>query len=240
MSCIQAQLWIQSVVAAIMREGEGGTLPIEIRKGIWDNASEFEKEFQSQWQLVNFTCHSEGDKIGAFVLTTHDASVYTIYPIITLGLNHNGTILYPLEHRVWAHQKEGKWQTIDVSARIVREPQGFVCKSNTLKAQDICLDTEQNICHFEIHPNQVTKTVVIYIGKGCVCTRTLCRSWLIDDFAHNVSNHSNLCVCNFSVIIGCDFNFSVLVTTHKNFSLDYMLYRELQPTPIGMNLTLVK
>jgi len=55
LSCIQAQLWIQSVAAAIIREGEGGTLPTEIRKLIWDNASEFEKEFQAWWQLVNFT-----------------------------------------------------------------------------------------------------------------------------------------------------------------------------------------
>lgn len=29
-SCIQAQLWIQSVAAAIIREGEGGTFPTEI------------------------------------------------------------------------------------------------------------------------------------------------------------------------------------------------------------------
>jgi len=55
LSCIQAQLWIQSVAAAIIREGEGKTLPTEIRKLIWDNASEFEKEFQAWWQLVNFT-----------------------------------------------------------------------------------------------------------------------------------------------------------------------------------------
>ena len=43
LSCIQAQLWIQSIVAAIIKEGEGGTLPTEIRKLIWDNASEFER-----------------------------------------------------------------------------------------------------------------------------------------------------------------------------------------------------
>lgn len=42
-SCIQAQLWIQSMAAAIIREGEEGTLPTEIRKVIWDNAIEFEE-----------------------------------------------------------------------------------------------------------------------------------------------------------------------------------------------------
>ncbi|KAK4832916.1 hypothetical protein QYF61_026559 [Mycteria americana] len=42
-----AQLWMQSMVAAIIREGEEGTLPTEIQKVIWDNATKFEKEFQS-------------------------------------------------------------------------------------------------------------------------------------------------------------------------------------------------
>ncbi|XP_074667533.1 uncharacterized protein LOC141917846 [Strix aluco] len=240
LSCIQAQLWIQSIVAAIIREGEGGTLPTEIRKLIWDNASEFEREFQSWWQLVNFTHYTEGDKIIAFVLTIRNASVYNIYPILALGLNHNGNVLYPLEHKVWAHQKEGKWQTIDVNACTVREQRGFICEGNTLEAQDICLDTEQNICHFEIHPNETPETVVIYVGKGCVCMRTRCDSLLIDGTVHNITNKSNLCVCNFSVIIGCDFHFSVPITTYDDLSFNYMLYHELQPTPIGMSLTIIE
>lgn len=34
---------MQSVVAAIIREGEEGTLPTEIRKVVWDNAPNYEK-----------------------------------------------------------------------------------------------------------------------------------------------------------------------------------------------------
>ena len=108
LSCIQAQLWMQSMVAAIIREGEEGTLPTEIRKVIWDNATEFEKEFQSWWYLVNFTYDPISTKATAFVLTIRNASTYTIYPIIALGLNHNGAILYPLEHRVWAQRNGNK------------------------------------------------------------------------------------------------------------------------------------
>lgn len=69
--------------------------------------------------------------------------------------------------------------------------------------------------------------------------RTLRNSLLIDDTIHNVTNHSNVCVCNFSMIIGCDFNFSVLITTHDDLPFDYMLYHKLQPTPIGINLTVI-
>lgn len=63
LSCVQAQLWVQSVVAAVTREGEDGTLPTEICKLIWDKASEFEKESQSWWQVVQssrrkgYGCH---------------------------------------------------------------------------------------------------------------------------------------------------------------------------------------
>ena len=120
LNCIQAQLWIQSTVAAIVREGEGGTLPTEIQKVIWDNATKFEREFQSWWCLVNFTYDPTDSKATAFILTICNASVYTIYPIIVLGLNHNGTVLYPMEHGVWAQQKGDKWQTVDVDTCCVR------------------------------------------------------------------------------------------------------------------------
>ncbi|KAK4818868.1 hypothetical protein QYF61_021073 [Mycteria americana] len=184
LSCIQAQLWMQSMV-------------------IWDNATKFEKEFQSWWYLVNyFTYDPINNKATAFVLTIHNASKYTIYPIrIVLGLNHNGTIFCPLEHRVWAQRNRNKWQTVDVNACIVWEQQGFICESNTIKAQDICFDTEQNICHFEIQPNETPETVLLYIGKDV---------------------------------------FLLFITSYQLLQSNYTLSQDLLPTPIGMNLTLVK
>lgn len=101
--CIQTRIWIKSTVAAIIREGEGVTLPTEIQKVIWDNTNRFEREFQSWWHLVNFTYNSFDNKATTFVLTIHNASVYAIYSIVVLGLNHSES-LYPLENRVWAQQ----------------------------------------------------------------------------------------------------------------------------------------
>ncbi|XP_063177384.1 uncharacterized protein LOC134508994 isoform X1 [Chroicocephalus ridibundus] len=240
LSCTQAQLWMQSMTAAIIREGEEGTLPTEIRKVIWDNAIEFERKFQSWWYLVNFTYDPTESKATAFVLTIRNASVYTIYPIIALGLNHHGAILHPVEHRVWAQQNENKWQTVDVEACISRDQQGFICERNTLKAQDICLDTNQNVCHFEIQPDETPETVLVYIGKGCVCMRSPCTFVFVDDIAVDISNNSNLCVCNFTNIIGCDFSYSAPVTSFQLLQSNYTLIRDLLPTPIGMNLSLVK
>ncbi|XP_075302889.1 uncharacterized protein LOC142365708 [Opisthocomus hoazin] len=240
LSYIQAQLWMQSMTAAIIREGEEGTLPTEIQKVIWDNAIDFEKKFQSWWYLANFTYNPIESKATAFVLTIRNASVYTIYLIIALGLNHNGTVLYPIEHRVWAKKDGDKWQTVDVDACITREQQGFICESNTLKAQDICLDTEQNVCHFEIHPDDAPNAVLVYVGKGCVCSRSPCNFIFIDDIATDIDNHLNFCVCNFTNIVGCDFSYSTPVTSHQLLQTNYTLIHDLLPVPIGMDITLVK
>ncbi|KAK4825339.1 hypothetical protein QYF61_026858 [Mycteria americana] len=198
LSCIQAQLWMQSMVAAVIREGEEGTLPSEMRKVIWDKATRFDKEFQPWRYLVNFTFDPINSKATGFVLTICSASVCTTYPTIASGLNHEGTILYPLEHRVWAPRNRKKRQTVDVNACIVRA----IYESNTIKALDICLDTEQNVCHFEIHPDGTPETGLVYIGKGRVCMRTLCDFIFIDNITGDTSNRSNICVCNFTKITG--------------------------------------
>ncbi|RMC21231.1 hypothetical protein DUI87_02089 [Hirundo rustica rustica] len=167
LSCIQAQLWIQSIVALVVREGNEGTFPIEIRKIVWDNASNLERKLQSWWTLVNFTYDPTTKIATTFVLTVRNATIYNIHPIIALGLNHEKTVLYPSEHRAWARIMNEKWQTVNLESCVTREQQGFICETNMIDAQDICLDTEQNICHFEIHPDTSQKTMLVYIGLGC-------------------------------------------------------------------------
>lgn len=105
----------------------------------------------------------------AFVLTIRNATVYVIHPIIVIGLNHEKTILYPSEHRVWARKMSEKWHTVNLESCIAREKMGFICESNTINAQDVCLDTEQSICHFKVEAVTDQKTLLIYTGKGCVC-----------------------------------------------------------------------
>lgn len=53
-------------------------------------------------------------------------------------------------------------------------------------------------------------------------------------------NHSNFCACNFTRIVGCDFSYVAPVTSHQLLQSNYTLIHKLIPTPIGMNLTLVK
>ena len=72
--------------------------------------------------------------------------------------------------------------------------------------------------------------------------RTAWASVEIDD--NNVilstKNHSNLCNCSFVKIVGCDFSYVAPVTSHQLIRSNYTIYRRLSPTPIGMNLTLVR
>ncbi|XP_066845245.1 LOW QUALITY PROTEIN: uncharacterized protein [Anser cygnoides] len=242
LSCIQVQLWMQATAALIIREGSEGIFPAEVRKIVWDNANDFEKKFQSWWTLVNFTYDPIINMATAFVLTIRNATVYVIHPIVALGLNHEETVLYPSEHRTWARMKNGKWQSVNLESCVTREQQGFICESNTIDAQDVCLDTEQGVCHFEIHPNTSQKTVLVYIGQGCVCLRTACAFVEVDE--ENITlpskNHSNFCICNFVRIIGCDFLYSAPVVSHQLIKSNHTMYHKLLPTPIGMNLTLVK
>lgn len=44
-------------------------------------------------------------------------------------------------------------KTVHLESCIVQEQQGFACESNTISAQDVCLDTEQNVRHFEVCPD---------------------------------------------------------------------------------------
>lgn len=91
---------MQSTAAAVIGEGKEGILPTEIRKVIWDNVIKFERKFQSWWYPVNFTYDPTSSTATAFMLTICNALVNYVYQIIALGLNHDGTVFYPLEHRL--------------------------------------------------------------------------------------------------------------------------------------------
>lgn len=124
---------------ALKSENEEGTLPTGIRKVIWDNATDFENKFQARWYRANFSYDPITNTATTVVLIIHNASVHTTYPITVLGLNHNGTILCPLRHRVWAQKDNDKWQTVDGGACATQGQQGFVCESNTISKGSRCL-----------------------------------------------------------------------------------------------------
>lgn len=98
---------------------------------------------------------------------------------------------------------------------------------------------EQNVRHFEIHPNEKPQTVLIYIGKGCVCMRTHCNFIVFNIDTVDTRTHANPCICNFTKITGCDFTPTVPVISYRLQS-DYTWIQGLLPVHIGMNITMVK
>ncbi|KAJ7403867.1 hypothetical protein WISP_148925 [Willisornis vidua] len=241
LSCIQAQMWVQSVVAGILRDGDNGVLPTEIRKIVWDAATEKERQLQAWWRLVNFTHDQALNVVIAHVLTVVEARVEKVYPIVALGVNTNGSVVYPLDHRMWVRVSDGKWQTVDLEACILERGLGFICEDDALKASDVCFDTKEGVCHFEINPQSSSKTTLVYVGKGCVCFRTMCKYVQINEaYNQTVFNHSNMCACNVTTIRGCDFVYKPPVLTNQLLIRNYTLYRSVTPTPIGMGLSLVK
>ncbi|NP_001159385.1 uncharacterized protein LOC422926 [Gallus gallus] len=241
LSCIQAQMWVQSVIAGILRDGDNGILPTEIRKIVWDAATEKERQLQAWWRLVNFTHDQVLNSVIAHVLTVVEARIEKVYPIVALGINTNGSVVYPLDHRMWARVSDRKWQSVDLEACILEQGLGFICEDDALKASDVCFDTSEGVCHFEINPRSNNKTMLVYVGKGCVCFRTMCKYVQINDiYNQTVFNDSNTCACNVAIIRGCDFVYKPPVFTSQLLIRNYSLYRSITPTPIGMDLSLVK
>uniref|UniRef100_A0A8C5IUW4 Uncharacterized protein n=1 Tax=Junco hyemalis TaxID=40217 RepID=A0A8C5IUW4_JUNHY len=246
--CSQAQQWVQSVAAGIMREGTSGILPQEIRETILkdNHTTQFEKDHQAWWQLVNFTYEPQQEHIEAYVLTISAAEERVIFPILTLGTIHQDVIVRPIDHNVWASYDYTKkrWQSISTEACIPRghamfAKTGYVCENAVVEAEDLCLDAENSVCTFEMLPHNRTQSQVYYIGNGCACVRTACDNVTIDS-CQEETNDTNFYVCNFTKIVGCDFHYTVPITTQQLINADYNLYQEIPKLQIGVDVKVLK
>ncbi|KAK4832484.1 hypothetical protein QYF61_023531 [Mycteria americana] len=171
-------MWVQSVVAGSLRDGDNSILPTEIQKIVWDAATEKERQLQAWWRLINFTHDQVLNAVIAHVLTMAEAHIEKVYPIMGLGVNTNRSMAHPLDHRMWVRVSDGKWQSVDFEACTLERRLGFICEDDALKASDVCFDTKEGVCHFEINPQSSNKTVLAYIRKGHLLIRnyTLYRS----------------------------------------------------------------
>ena len=77
----------------------------------------------------------------------------------------------------------------------MREQLGYIHEEILEENKDICSDTDQSICHFEVRSiNQMMQ--LVYTGQGCVCLRTACPTITIDNLILNETQF-NLRICNF-------------------------------------------
>lgn len=94
----------------------------------------------------------------AFVSAICTTSEYT--PV--LGLNHDETALYPLELSMGPRKQHQ--MAVSMLMHVLLH-QGFISKSKTTKAQDICFDTEQNVCHLKYIPKKPLKLYLPMLEK---------------------------------------------------------------------------
>ena len=113
LKCTQAQMSMQLFAATVIKEGKKRAFPDKICKIVCDKASEMKKWASILVGLGQFYLN--------FDLTIYDASVNLIHPIVTLRLNHEGTVLYASEYRMWAQEIEEKWQTINLEPCSMRK-----------------------------------------------------------------------------------------------------------------------
>lgn len=58
--------------------------------------------------MVNSTYDPITNTVATFVLNVRNASIYVIRPILALGINQRGTILYPIEHKTGGRKVENR------------------------------------------------------------------------------------------------------------------------------------
>lgn len=71
----------------------------------------------------------------------------------------------------------------------------------------------------------------MHIGKGCTCRRASCGFVFVGNITVDTSNHSNICAYGFVDITTRDIHWAV--------QSNYTLIQGLQPTSLGMSLTMV-
>lgn len=134
-------------------------------------------------------------------------------PTSKITLIIQSVVIHAFPVRIWSvHAKR-------LRHCIAKEQLRFICESNMINEQDICLDTEQSICHFEVHAANQT-TILVYIGQVCVCLRTVCPTIVIDNSTMN-NNHFNLCICNFIKMDQCDFSYQALVLSYQYVKINF-------------------
>lgn len=104
------------------------------------STTQFEKDHQAWWQLVNFT-YPQGEQIEAYVLTISAAKEKIIFPVLTLGTVHQNVVVRPIGHNVWASfdYSKRKCQSISTEACIPKGKLGYICENTVIENEDFVL-----------------------------------------------------------------------------------------------------
>lgn len=102
-------------------------------------------------------------------------------------------ILWSIDYRPEKMEINGK--LLISTHALCRSNKDSFAKVTPSRPKTFVLTLSKMFCHFEIHPNENMETVLVYIGKECICMRTSCNFLFVDNLTVDTTNHSNICTC---------------------------------------------
>lgn len=95
LACVQIQSMLLELVRNIIREALTGRLPLEIATLVKNMFSPFEQENPDLWTMLHSQFDPVLNTLHLMMLTVIDAHKEVIFPIATLGMFVNGSVLMP-------------------------------------------------------------------------------------------------------------------------------------------------
>uniref|UniRef100_K7EZ49 Uncharacterized protein n=1 Tax=Pelodiscus sinensis TaxID=13735 RepID=K7EZ49_PELSI len=242
-ACEQAQALTQNVIMGMIRQALVGQIPMEVINLIRPHVTDEELVLQPWWRLVNASYNHDKQSLQLFLITVAGKEIRVIHPVVPLGLQINDdSVMYSKDPNTWAWQKDNVWNTVNVKGCRRREGLGYICEDQALEEHDECFFPQpgnESHCSFDVI--QEEGSVIVYIGKACVCVRTRCSIVLINGYwIQPMVPYINRCFCNVTTIVTCDSKFTVPIWTVQHLKAYPELYKEISPIILGMGLNVIK
>nr|XP_006133709.1 uncharacterized protein LOC102448439 [Pelodiscus sinensis]XP_006133710.1 uncharacterized protein LOC102448439 [Pelodiscus sinensis]XP_025045717.1 uncharacterized protein LOC102448439 [Pelodiscus sinensis] len=195
LACVQVQNMLLELSHDIIHDALAGTLPIEIAALISKLSTPFERENQDVWNVLHSEYDPRRNVLHIVILTVLSAQKDIVYPIVTLGMFINGSVMMLITNRAWAYQNQE--DVVNMQACIAQNHLGYVCTTSLWNQGHLCLNEAEGECNYELHltPLGNNHSVVVQIDQHCICIRSLCPVFTVNKFYTVVMpNFTNLCL----------------------------------------------
>lgn len=211
---------------------------MELENLLTTHLEKFEIYNQEWWSLVNFTYYPVSQKVIAIVLTIKNATVNWIYPIISLGVNLEGIIMYPEDLSLEVSEDS---RVIDLRECQDILGKGYVCFSQVYMEGHICLNNKVGKCHYTLTPSKHNHSTVAVIGHNHICVRSQCPQFIVDGY-FNVRHDekSNVCLCNLISLQGCDIDYASKAPEVLEWNVAFDLYSMVTPVDLSPSVSALK
>lgn len=83
--------------------------------------------------------------------------------------------MQPIGHKLWAMK-----QTVELEACMEERGIGCMCNNDAIQPYNVCLNREKGECYSQLDPFLFNGSVVVYVGRKCVCIRSWCTFFKVN------------------------------------------------------------